>query len=110
MPSKIVVSRRIYVPVLILAIVLVALVIGSVVTRAQYLVEYPFITIFCRAADGTVTVPEVDDDGNVECEAGEEPLPIMNYLIYDPIKSMEERITALEERLDACRACTLPRP
>jgi hypothetical protein len=77
MPSKIVVSRRVYLPVLIVAVLLIALVIGSVGTRAQDLVEYPIIVV-CLRPDGAMRAVESADS----CRGSERAMSLLTGFAY----------------------------
>lgn len=103
MPSKIVIPRRIYVPVLIVGVLLVALVIGSLPIRAQGLVEYPIINVCWRTADGVIRVVASQD----ECRRYEEAGTLLtgaalSDLIGPVIADLQDRLDTLEAQLDAC--------
>ena len=56
MPSQLVISRRIYVPALIVAALLIVLVLGSSLVRAQGLCEYISYTNVCVRPFGIMRV------------------------------------------------------
>ena len=102
MPSKIVIPRRIYVPALIVAVLLIALVIGSLPIRAQDLVEYPILPV-CWRADGVVRVVESEDD----CRSNEKAGTLLTEgaltdLIGPVIVDLQNQLDALEAQLDDC--------
>jgi hypothetical protein len=109
MPSKIVVPRRIYLPVLIVAVLLVALVIGSVGTRAQGLVEYPIIVV-CLRPDGAIRAVASAD----ACRGSEIAMSLLTGVAYsdvigpdiaelqDQVLDLQSQIESLEAELDYC--------
>ena len=101
MPSKIVIPRRIYVPALIVAVLLIALVIGSLPIRAQYLVEYPIVDI-CWRVDGVVRIVAQD----VECRSNEERGTLLTGAAVEDW--IGPAIMELQDRLDLCGCPELP--
>lgn len=86
MPSKIVISRRIYLPALIVAALLIGLVIGSIGVGAQGLCEYVTYTTVCIKGDGSMRVV-----GNpVECkESKEVPAFLANQQVLECLLGYE---------------------
>ena len=91
-------------PALLVAALLVVIIIGSSLVRAQGLCEYATFTPVCVDVDGDSSMRVAPLGG---CVTGEEELYLVNPDILTCILiPLEDRITALEERLDACRACS----
>jgi hypothetical protein len=104
-PSKIVVSRRIYLPALIVAVLLIALVIGSLTTRAQGTIEYPIMVICWREGGAIRVVAEPE-----ECRGTEQAGALLTGFAYtqwiepmmDDIDDLEFEIEELREQLGQC--------
>jgi hypothetical protein len=111
MPSTIVVSRRIYLPALIVASLLITILIGSSLVRAQGLCEYVLGVGVC--IDDKTGEMRVVIDPTDPCTKHETPALLAHAFgvcsqvgdLERDIRDLENRITALEERLDACKAC-----
>jgi hypothetical protein len=114
MPSAIVVSRRIYLSALVVALLLILVVIGSGWVRAQGLCEYVPATAVC-IDDKHGTIRAVLDP-NDTCTDRETPALLAHKgplccamggvadLSMDSA-ALEDRVTLPEERLGACKAC-----
>ena len=106
MPSKIVVTRRIYLPALIVAALLIALVIGSLPTRAQGTIEYAYYVV-CWRADGAIRIVAGPDD----CRRSEQVGALLNIVAYtDLIAPMQAEIANLEGRIECLEAQLEPCP
>ena len=102
MTLTIVISRRVYLAALIVASLLILFTIGSMWVSAQGLCEYvTYVPVCVDEVDGTMRVAAPED-----CVEGEVGISLVHEQKLTCILSpLEERITALEERLDACKAC-----
>jgi hypothetical protein len=96
MPSQIVVSRRIYVPALIVAALLIVLVLGSSFVRAQGGCEYVTYTNVCIRPFGIMRVVASPDD----CTDREVSAALVNRDFFEcALYGMEARFELLEQRV-----------